>query len=813
MTTSSCYHCGETVPTGVHIYLQLDGSDRPMCCPACLAVSQCIQSAGLSDYYRLRSETATTPQSKSIDYTQYDHSSAIEEFSTRQNKLWRSRLCIDGLHCVACSWLIEQGIGELVGVKSVIVNVQKNTASIEWDDAEINISTIFNTIENLGYNASAYTEQSKLALDNSRSSELLKRIGLAGIAMMQVTMVAIALYAGAFQGMDDDMRKLLRYFSLIVVTPVITYSAAPFFKGALRGIRQRQLGMDVPVSIALAAAFIASLIATLNNGEHVYYDTIVMFTFFLLVSRYLQLRVQQHYEAYSNALPHNARLLTIDNSQWQWQAVSKLKNGDRLLVHPGETVPSDGTIIDGCSSIDNSAFSGEFLPQYVTAGENILAGSANIDGSLTVKVGCSSSEYQYHQIDNLLEQAQRVKPKASQLADHIAAYFVALVLVCSALSAVYWFLTTSADTAFVIGLSVLVVSCPCALSLATPLTLTAAVNGLRREGIVVKNAEAFNTAKQLSYAIFDKTGTLTKGQPHIVDIDIFSSDSEAVLVNIAASLEHTSSHPIAKAFDTTHALLPVHKMHIFAGDGIEGFINGFHYKLGSASFCNIEFSSLEKTSNIVVHLCRNNEEIARFKLDDEIREDAGEIIKALRSRNIEIQVLSGDCSQHVNTVASALGITQVFSGRSSAQKLAHIRRLQNTGAQVMMVGDGVNDAPVIAAADISFAMSDASEVTRSHADVILLNNRLSGVSQFFNTAQNSRKILLQNISWAIAYNATALPLAAIGLIPPYIAAIGMSASSLLVLLNAMRLARPVQKQNFILTAANLQAAAETSANG
>ncbi|MGJ8686818.1 MAG: heavy metal translocating P-type ATPase, partial [Spongiibacteraceae bacterium] len=450
---------------------------------------------------------------------------------------------------------------------------------------------------------------------------------------------------------------------------------------------------------------------------------------------------------------------------------------------------------------------------YVSTGEAILAGSANIDGSLTLQVSCSSSDYQYHQIDNLLEQAQRVKPRLSQLADHIAGYFVALVLVCSALSAAYWFLTADGDTAFIIALSVLVVSCPCALSLATPLTLTATVNALRREGIVVKNAEAFNTAKQLCYAIFDKTGTLTKGQPHIVGIEIFSSDSEALLSNIAASLEQTSSHPIAKAFTSAQALKPINELRISAGAGIEGLIDGQRYKLGSAQFCGIASSSLEKSVNIVVHLCRNDKEIARFKLDDEIREDAREIIQMLRSRNIEMQVLSGDNSQHVNKVANELGISQVFSNCSSAQKLAHIRRLQNAGACVMMVGDGVNDAPVIAAADISFSMSDASDITRSHADVILLNNRLSGISQFFNMAQKSRKILLQNIGWAIAYNATALPLAAIGLIPPYIAAIGMSASSLLVLLNAMRLARPAQEKKSIFTAASAQAAAELSANG
>ncbi len=770
-----------------------------MCCGGCLAVAKCILNSGLDDYYKLRSDSPTTPDARNEDYSLYDNPGVLEEFtrSDDADNVSESRLSIGGLHCAACAWLIENHLQRLPGVESVSVHLQNAVATVRWHLAEARMSDIMTAVHELGYQALPYSPANRDRQLQDELDGLLRRLGLAGIGMMQVGMVAIGLYAGDFQGIDEGTRNLLRYFSLAVATPVLLYAAQPFFSGAWRSLKARQPGMDVPVSIALISAYIASALATFQQSEHVYFDTISMFTFFLLLSRYLQARVRQSQLGGQIILPLAARKITPDgDKQYQWLPLKSLQRGDQINVAPGETIPVDGTVCRGQSSVETSAFNGEFFPELVRPGSEVLAGSGNIDGSLDIEVSAPASHSSIVQMETLLERAQSSKPRFAQLADRLASYFVSAVLLLALLSYLFW-LQRLPEHAFVIALSVLVVSCPCALSLATPTTFTAAVSSLRRNGIVLRKAQTLEALQKVNRVIFDKTGTLTLGKPHIAGTEYYSGDQDKTLA-IAAALEQHSNHPIAEAFRRlqTVSLPNLKALDIHAGEGVQAYIDGVQYRIGRREYCEQLVTLPEQSlpaAGTEVYLVAEDGPKARFTLEDALRPDAAALVSEIRNSGIAVTLLSGDKPGPVQNVATSLGIDDAHSQCSAADKLRTIQQYQAQGEKVMMVGDGVNDAPVLAAADISVAMSNASSLTRNQADANLLGDSLNAVSRLFATAKHSGTLLKQNIGWALLYNAISLPLAAIGLVPPWLAAIGMSASSLVVVLNALRINRKPQR--------------------
>lgn len=786
--TNACFHCGETIPASANFQLLVDGSQRNMCCGGCLAVAECILTAGLNDYYRLRSAAAITPSEGIDDYSRFDQQELFEDFSTQDGSSWVSRFSVGGLRCAACAWLIEQHLLRIEGIESVSVHLQNAVATVRWNPQQLSPSAIFKAFHALGYQALPWSATNRDIQLQEEMTGLLRRLGVAGIGMMQVGMVAIGLYAGDFQGIDDSSRTLLRVFSLIITTPVLLYAAQPFFKNAWRSLRRGHPGMDVPVSIALTAAYTASIVSTISQGAHVYYDTISMFTFFLLLSRYLQLRVSQ-YQHRGTSLPTSARKITqLGDSQFEWVGVKSLKVGDLISVQPGETLAVDGIIRRGTSSIESSAFSGEFLPIHCGIGDSVMAGSGNIDGNLDIEITQTTCDTAWAKIAELLEQAQASKPAVAQLADRMASQFVMLVMLLAGVSYAYWY-SHEGGSAFIIALSVLVVSCPCALSLATPTSYTAAIKALSRQGVLLTNGRVLEQMRNVSHLVFDKTGTLTEGRPHILSCRVFGGITDETAREIAASLEQLSHHPIAHAFKQSSKVAStrynVENGEVVSGAGIRGRINGKVYRIGSAAFCKVPRQ--HHSAHLNVYLADDSNILAHFQLADEIRSDALSLVQTMKNSGLSLEILSGDNSGQVAEVAGALGINAYQAGCSAAQKLAHVKNLQAQGAVVMMVGDGINDAPVIARADISVAMTSASELTRTQADVVLLDNKLQNIAMLFSKAKLSRAILIQNLSWALLYNLMALPLAAMGLVPPWLAALGMSVSSLVVVLNALRI--------------------------
>ncbi|MFA7552684.1 MAG: heavy metal translocating P-type ATPase [Spongiibacteraceae bacterium] len=826
-----CFHCGLPVMTGEQFCAEFDGELQYFCCPGCRAVAETIKASGLSSFYQYRSasDSAQIPDFvlSDDDFSAFDEQEFLQRFT--QNKKINGvdvstiQLLLGGIHCAACIWLIEHFLLKLDGVEQVVLSLSEHSARVTWRQDKLALSDICRALASLGYSPEPYSADHVRDMQLRENHLALRRLGVAGIGMMQVGMFAIALYAGALQSMDVEYRDFMRWVSLIVTTPVVFYAAKPFFVGAWRGLKFNTPGMDLPVAIAIGLAFAASVKATLLSTGEVYFDSVAMFTFLLLGGRYLEMRAR-HYAGrtsrdLNSLLPATALRLREDDTT-EAVALFKLNVGDRLLLKPGQVIAADGIVVAGSSSVDESQMTGEFKLQDKNEGDNLVAGTINSTGVLTMQVQATGADLQLQSINLLLAKGLAEKPDIARLADRLSSYFVLLVIFVAVATYTYWQFFAAGDThhqGFWVMLSVLVVSCPCALSLATPAALTAATNRLRRLGLLVTKPQVWEAIPTITDVVCDKTGTLTKGEFSIAEIRVVTSASadhaeslnvatdkedEAHYVAIAAALERCSEHPIAKAFTRVDRQLispaEVTEIEIVHGMGVEGVIAGCRYRLGCSQFAAELYQHDRQTEKIVspdetitqwLLLSNMSGPLCWFSLEDPLREDAADLVAGLQARKLRVHLLSGDNSVMAQYLAEKLSIEHCVSGATPQQKLAYIHSLQQSGAKVLMLGDGINDVPVLAAADVSVAMANASTLAKTHADSILLSGRLSGVLELLKLALNTRSIIKQNLSWALGYNLTAIPLAAMGMVPPYVAAIGMSLSSIVVVLNALRLQR------------------------
>ncbi len=796
--STACYHCGLPVDAPPRFRLQLEDETLCFCCPGCRAVAQTILASGLGKYYDYRSEAASQAEdaTQAIDFTLYDRQEFQQDFVTRDDSQQLTAMVnIQGITCAACTWLIEHRLEKLEGIDTIHVNLARHRASISWNPQQLKLSDIFGEIKAIGYNPSPYSADREEQLLQAEQRLALRRLGVAGIGMMQVGMYAIALHAGALQGIEDIYRDFIRISSLLVSTAVVFYSARPFFEAAWRNVKNRSLGMDVPVSIAIGLAYSASCWATFTGGGDVYFDSVAMFTFFLLASRYLEMRARQRNHLLSQGLaalrPRYAWRLAPGDQRAKQVPVADLGIDDQIVIKAGEIIPADGIVLEGESSVDESAFSGEYLPVDKQPGNPVTAGSINADGLLHVQVTAIAENTRLALITRLLERAQQDKPQTAQLADRLASIFVATVLLCAASAFAWWFQHTP-EQALWVALSVLVVSCPCALSLATPTALTAALATLKSRGVLLSRSTMLEQLPRATLFAFDKTGTLTSGKLALRQAVILGDQSEQQCIAIATALEHFSNHPIASAFRALPNTLDVTKPMVNSGKGVSGIIDGCEYRIGSWQFVssnNQDQPQLGVSNSPVVFLARNLDILAAFLLDDPLRPGAAATLQTLRQRGYQTVILSGDSSAAVPAVAAATGVQEYYAGLSPAAKLDKIQLWQQQGQRVVMVGDGINDVPVLAAADMSVAMVNASELAKASADCLLLSGDLNRLLTTIDMAIKTRRIIIQNLAWALLYNTLALPLAAAGMIAPWLAAVGMSSSSLIVVANALRLNR------------------------
>lgn len=797
-----CYHCGLPVPPGSSYTTIINQEPRSMCCPGCLAVAETIVGSGLDTYYKHRTEAADSPEIRGKELPEsliqelslYDDDNVQHDFVTKTATGSEASLVIEGITCAACVWLLENHIKGIPGVEKAHVNLTNHRARINWDQTKTPISTLLSEIYRIGYQAHPYHPDKEEQLLEQEHKRATRRLGIAGIGMMQTMMLAVALYGGALQGIDNQYVTFIRWASLVIATPVVIYAARPFFIAALRDLKTRHLTMDVPVSLAIGGAYLASVWATITNSGEVYYDSVTMFTFFLLIGRFLEMQARHRTGRAGNSLLNllPASALRIIEGEEQLVPVNDLKTGDTVIVRPGHTIPSDGLIIAGNSSVDESALTGEYLPIRKKVDDQVVGGTINVENPITIKIIQTGSDTQLSAIVRLLERAQEEKPQVAKIADKVASYFVAAVLITATCVGVGWWMVEPAH-AFWITLSVLVVTCPCALSLATPTALTAATGTLRQNGLLITRGHVLESLASATHIVFDKTGTLTEGNLSLQEVLPLAEHSEDECIKIAAAIEKHSEHPIAKAFHEQAGQLNATDIQNQVGQGLEGVIGNQRYRIGKPEFaaqiCESGLPALPKTSGQWLLLCNQKSALAWFRLNDLIRPEAQQTIRGLQALGLECEMLTGDNSSAVQEVATHLGINSAISGVSPEQKLLHVKQLQEKGAQVVMVGDGINDIPVLAGAQTSIAMGGATDLAKTNADGVLISHDLLRLIDGILLARKTKKVIKQNLIWSLCYNLMALPLAAFGFIAPYMAALGMSASSLVVVGNAMRLNR------------------------
>ena len=806
--SNACFHCDEKIPQGIKLFVTINQQLQPMCCIGCQAVAQTIVDNNLTQYYQFRTEPAqkgtelipeelrTLQQKNKL----LDEEILQSEFIYQDNELKEAILTIEGISCAACAWLIEMQLSKLQGVHAISVNATTQRATVKWQDSIVKLSKIINAIENIGYQALPFKANEVEQRNKAMSKVFIKRLGISGILMMQVMMIAVGLYFGAFSDMAEHNKVYMRWVSFILAVPIVTYGAFPFYIGAINALKLKRLSMDVPVSIAIILAFSASAWATITKQGEVYFESVSMFTFLLLIGKFLEFRARSHAAQVSanllKLMPMTAtrivggNLFAHDSSQKEELVAAKqLVKGDEVIIKPGEVIPADGIIMSGNSQINEAMLSGEQTPVSKTVNDTVFAGTINGDGNLNVQVQQASNQSFLSQLIRLSEQSQAHKPKLARFSDQVAQYFVAIILITAIGTAFYW-QQHLPEEAFWITLSVLVATCPCALSLATPTALTCATTRLNRDGIMIKSSHVMETMPNIDCFAFDKTGTLTTGEFEIVQVRLTDNNySEQNVLAIAAALESHSEHPLAKPFKQHRDFsLNTENIVVKSGQGVRGMINGHAYSIGKASWLLTSQADMENTLLMSAScvLMVDNKLIAAFYLNDKIRDDARTLINNLNVKHQTI-MLSGDNQSACQSIGEALSISQCYGNLSATDKMAAIKEQQQKNITVAMIGDGVNDSPVFGAAHVSMAMGCGADIAKSGADVILLNNKLTSISTLNRISIKTKRIIFQNYLWAFGYNAIVLPLAVSGFITPYMAVIGMSVSSILVISNSLRL--------------------------
>lgn len=784
--SAGCWHCG--LPLGVNPpQARTPDGPRETCCPGCAAAVETIHELGLGEYYQWRTgENPLTPpenaDERSTELSVFEIPELIEPWLEDSGDAYSLTLLIEGIHCAACAWLIEKALLELPGVERAALNLSNHRLRVRWRrDSETSARAIAARLLDLGYRPRLPARDARLAAEQSEQRMLLIRIVVAALGTMQAMMLAVALYSGAFHDMEPLYRDLFRWFSLIVATPVVFFAGWPFLAGAWRGLRARAPGMDLPVSLALLLGFGGSAASTVAGGEHVYYESISMFVFFLLGSRWLEQRARHRVTLalshLRDTLPLAVRRREADGDYRQVPAAT-VRAGDELVFNQGEVIAVDGRVTEGRARVDEAVVTGEFRSRQCEPGDRLVAGSKLVEGHLLLRAAGGVDQNRVARIGRLVDQAREQRHTGTDLVRRIVPGFVGAIVFFAGLTFV---LHGGGYGAFEHALAVLVVACPCALALATPLSLSAALDRALREGILVADPDQLFRVPALTDALLDKTGTLTRGEFSVVREELLDRNLDPDnLRALAAGMERHARHPAGRALAAMADPAPVKAVQ--SRSGMEAETEGHHWRLAAAP----EHYTGDEGETVVA-LFRDETPVLLFFLADPVRTEAPGLCEQLTHSGLRLHLASGDRTSAVAPVAERCGIADWRPVLTPEDKLAWLRELQGEQKTVMMTGDGINDAPALAAADVSVAMARGPALAREAAGLYLIDDALNGLARLQPLALRARRILRQNLAWALGYNLLAVPFAMAGLVPPWLAAIGMSLSSLLVTVNASRL--------------------------
>ena len=746
--------------------------------------------------------------------------SAFSRPSARGNACWESSVVIEGMHCAACSLTVEDAIARVPGVLEVQVSAASHRAKVVWAANTVQPSGWMEAVQKSGYRAVPANDVFATERRRLETRKALWRWLVAGLCMMQVMMYAYPAYIAHPGDLTLEMETLLRWASWVLTLPVILFSCGPFFRSALRDIRQGRVSMDLPVALGIAITFAMSTAGTFEPrglfGKEVYFDSLTMFVFFLLTGRWLELRLRDRtagaLEALMNRLPDSVERMGSDGV-FERVAVRRLQVGDLVRVQPGEAFAADGAVEQGETLVDEALLTGESRPLTRGLGAAVVAGSHNLSATVQVRVQGVGADTRFAQIVALMESASSTKPLGAQVADRLAKPFLIGVLVAAAGACAWWW-ARDPGHALMVAVAVLVVTCPCALSLATPAAMLAAAGALARSGVMVRNLQALESLAKVDAVVFDKTGTLTRDAMVLGTVQVREGVAPERALAIAAALAQHSLHPVSKALVQSQSV-PGAAMQgavangwmcdavaEVAGQGVSGVVyplvgnvtagGAVLVRLGSAAFCGV---SRDSADSLQVHLSDAEGWLATFSLKEDVRPEALRAVQALVAKGVAVHLLSGDSLESVARVAQQVGITDARGSCSPADKLAFLRSLQAQGRTVAMVGDGLNDGPVLAGAHVSFAFGQAVPLAQAQSDFVVMGDTLTHVAQTLMLARKSMAVVRQNLWWALLYNAACVPLAVLGWLPAWLAGLGMATSSLIVVLNALRLARPMPQLN------------------
>lgn len=786
---STCRHCGLSLPA--------TGACDEFCCAGCAAAYALVSGLGLEAYYARR---VLDPGQRALKPDDEQPACDLAAYVQDEGGGARSiSLMVDGLHCAACVWLIESVLNRDERVLAARVNMTTRRLRVRWQADAAGIDDLIAPIARLGYRLVPYDPGLLASAADRRQSELLRAMAVAGFAAGNVMLLSVAIWAGDAQGMGPATRDLLHWISALIALPAIVYAGRPFFRSGLAALRHGRTNMDVPISIGVVLTAAMSLHETIHGGPHAYFDSAIGLLFFLLVGRYLDRRARgQARSAAEQLLTLGAAAVTAVEADGSRRSVmpAQVRAGMHLLVAAGERIAVDGRVLLGTSDVDTGLIDGETTPKPVAAGAAVFAGTLNLSAPLTIEATAVGENTLLAEIARLVEAAESHKGRFVALADRVARFYAPVVHGAALLTFFGWWLSAGVpwQQALLTAISVLIITCPCALALAVPAVQVIATGRLLRRGILIKSGTALERLASVEMVVFDKTGTLTDARPELADAPGIDSGSiDAAELTLAASLAATSRHPLARALvraAEARGLSPssVSGVHEFPGQGLELATPGGSVRLGNRAFCGIDASGAA-SAGPELWLAQPPLDAVRFAFTEHTRADAAAVVRALEARGYQLALLSGDRKPAVEAVARTAGFVDWRAGLSPKDKLDQLTALAGQGRRVLMVGDGLNDAPALACAHASMSPATAVDVSQTAADVVFQGDRLSPVAETLVIARHARALIFENLALALLYNAITIPLAIAGFVTPLIAAIAMSSSSLVVILNALRLGR------------------------
>ncbi|WP_256372353.1 heavy metal translocating P-type ATPase [Chlorobaculum sp. 24CR] len=794
--TIRCDHCLLEMPASAAVTAEIGGEARHFCCHGCLGAYELIHSESLDAFYQQRCDWQPgRPAFAAVDARDFADDVVSDGSQSR------IELLLSGIRCASCVWLVEKVLSRLDGIVSARVNYATHRATIEWRTDSLTLNKILKTLSGIGYLPRPLRHGSEVEAFAAEKRDLLLRFGTASFFSMQLMLIIAALYAGFFQGIESTYRLAFQLISWALATPVVFYSGWPFISNALRSMRNRALNMDVLVALGSLAAYFYSVAMIFTGGE-VFFDTSAMIVTFILLGRFLEagsrLKAGSALAALADLQPREALLVGADGTT-SLAPLERIGEGALVEVLPGDRVPLDGTVSSGEADVDESMLTGESAPVLKSPGSKVYAGACAITGRLRVRVSGNAGQTLLASIIRTVEEAQARKAPIQSVADRVAGWFVPAIILLAAATFGWWRLAGAPPvTALMNAVSVLVIACPCALGLATPLAILVGTTAVSRKGILVKGGDIFESISKTTTVVLDKTGTITRGKPAVTDT--FDYGASGNFTQCCASLESLSRHPAGRAIAKGwHGeTVPVEEFRSIPGMGVSGEIDGQAWLAGSRALlekegvvidksCIDAADRLEASGKTTVFVACDGKLAGLFGLIDELRDDAGRMIEALRSKGLRLMILTGDNAGVARYIAGKCGITEMRAGLDPIGKADAIRELKRSGQTVLMAGDGINDAPALTEADTGVTFGTATGIAIESAGVTIMTDDLELLGTLLAHSRKCFAVIRQNLAWAFGYNLVAVPLAVTGMLHPIVSALLMATSSLVVVSNSLRL--------------------------